>query len=244
MDNVLFLTASLDTYDKDENGNRIPHNFGNENAILDNFKKYIKKYDNFLFVASSFDTVMTDIYAKAIIKSFKLTLPFKHYDILDMRTKDKAEELVQNADFIFICGGHVPTQNKLFKELNLKKLLKKSNAVICGGSAGSMNSADIVYCPPELEGEAIDKNFKKYLKGLGLTNINIYPHVVPATFKGYTLDGVDMYNDALNDSKVRPFIMFDDGTYILQVDGKSKLFGTAYIFKDGKIKKITNKEIL
>lgn len=40
---ILFLTSSLDAYEKDENGVKHPHNFGNENGILDNFKKYIKK---------------------------------------------------------------------------------------------------------------------------------------------------------------------------------------------------------
>ena len=41
------LTSYLDLCDKDENGNRIAKNFGNKNNILDNIKKYVKKYDNF-----------------------------------------------------------------------------------------------------------------------------------------------------------------------------------------------------
>ena len=58
------LTSYLDLYDKDENGNKIAKNFGNENNILDNIKKYVKKYDNFLFVASNeFNNTVTDIYA-------------------------------------------------------------------------------------------------------------------------------------------------------------------------------------
>lgn len=32
------LTSYLDLYDKDENGNKIAKNFGNENYILDNIK--------------------------------------------------------------------------------------------------------------------------------------------------------------------------------------------------------------
>ena len=38
------LTSYLDLCDKDENGNRIAKNFGNKNNILDNIKKYVKKY--------------------------------------------------------------------------------------------------------------------------------------------------------------------------------------------------------
>lgn len=146
---ILFLTSSLDAYEKDENGVKHPHNFGNENGILDNFKKYIKKYDNFLFVASQTeDENKTGIYANIIFKSFEMTLPFKNYRVLDHRTKDQAQDLIKNADFIYLCGGHVPSQLALFEQLNLRELIKNTNAVICGGSAGSMDSADIVYCPP------------------------------------------------------------------------------------------------
>ena len=58
------LTSYIDLYDKDEDGNRIAKNFGNDNKILDNIKKYVNKYDNFLFVASNeFNNEATDVYA-------------------------------------------------------------------------------------------------------------------------------------------------------------------------------------
>ena len=60
------------------------------------------------------------------------------------------------------------------------------NALVVGGSAGSMNCASLVYCPPELEGESEDINFNRYLSGLCLTNINILPHY--DVFKNYVLD--------------------------------------------------------
>ena len=171
------LTSYLDLYDKNEFDDKIPKNFGNLNQVLDNIKKYVKKYDNLLFIASDeYDTEKTDSYANAAFESFNLTLPFKNYYILDCRTEDKIDELLANADLIFLSGGHVPTQNKFFNNINLREKIKNTNAFIIGGSAGSMNMADIVYAIPELEGESDDPNFQKYLKGLGLTNINIYPH--------------------------------------------------------------------
>ena len=174
---ILIITSSLDTNEKDQNGVRIPHNFGNQNGILDTLKSSIKKYDNFLFVASSETGYEhTDMYFNVTKTSFNLTLPFKNYHVLDGRTKDNARQLINDADFIFLCGGHVPTQNTFFNKINLKELLKKYNGVICGGSAGSMNCAGTVYCPPELDGESVDPKFKRFIKGLGLTNINVYPH--------------------------------------------------------------------
>ena len=241
---ILFLTSSLDAYEKDENGVKHPHDFGNENGILDNFKKYIKKYDNFLFVASQTeDENKTGIYANIIFKSFEMTLPFKNYRVLDHRTKDQAQDLIKNADFIYLCGGHVPSQLALFEQLNLRELIKNTNAVICGGSAGSMDSADIVYCPPELDGEAKDKNFKRYRQGLGITNINIYPHWNPDLIDQEFLDGQNIFKDImLEDSKTKPFVAFDDGTYILEIDGKAKLFGKAYYFENGTYTEIKNME--
>lgn len=240
---VLFLTSSLDTSEKDANGIRHPHNFGNENGILDNFKRYIKKFDNFVFVASqNTDTDKTDMHANIVFESFNMTLPFKKYSILDKRTKSQAKKLIGEADFIFLCGGHVPSQLEVFKQLNLRELIKNTDAVICGQSAGSMNSADVVYCPPELEEEMLDKNFVRYRKGLGLTNINIYPHWNPTLIDEEFLAGENVFeNIMIKDSKTQPFIAYDDGTYILQVDDKAKLYGKGYVFENGKFTQLDKK---
>ena len=54
-----------------------------------------------------------------------------------------------NYDVILLGGGHVPTQNKFFKEIRLREKIKDFDGIIIAISAGSMNSADIVYCQPE-----------------------------------------------------------------------------------------------
>ena len=157
--------------------------------------------------------------------------------MLDGRTKQEAQELVNKADFIFLCGGHVPTQNKFFNNINLKELLKNYSGVICGASAGSMNCADVVYSAPELPGETEDKNFKRYLNGLGLTKINIIPHFDDV--KNEVLDGKHFLNDILlPDSFNKPIIAFSDGTYVLIDNDKTIIFGCAYEIKNGKIKQI------
>lgn len=50
-----------------------------------------------------------------------------------------------------MSGGHVLTQNQFLKDVNLESILKDIDELIIGISAGSMNSAKIVYCQPELE---------------------------------------------------------------------------------------------
>ena len=76
--------------------------------------------------------------------------------MLDRRNAAKAPELVRWADWIILCGGHVPTQNRFIHEIGLKELMKSFDGVAMGCSAGSMNCADYVYSHPELPGEARD----------------------------------------------------------------------------------------
>ena len=235
------LTSYIDLYDKDDFGNRVAKNFGNDNKILDNIKKYVKKYDNFLFVASDeFNNDSTNLYAKLTFESFDKTLPFKNYYILDSRTEDKIDELLKNADLIFLCGGHVPTQNEFFSNINLREKIKNTDALIIGGSAGAMNMADIVYCPPELEGEVLDTKFNKIYKGLGLTNINVFPHY--DELKDYLVDGVPVIKEiVIPDSFKYEIYAINNGSYIL-IDDKNYLYGEAYLIKDGKINKINDND--
>lgn len=238
---ALFLTSSINTNVEDEFGNKTPIKFENKNHILDDFKKYIDKYDNFLYIASDpNDYEKTDLYTSIVFKSFDLTLPFKNYKVLDKRSIKNAKKLVRNADFIYLAGGHVPTQNKFFNDINLKDLLKENkDAVICGVSAGSMNASSIVYSPPEEDGEAINKDYERYLKGLGLINISINPHY--NNEEKIILDNLDVKKDILlPDSKKRLFFAYPDGTYILKANNKVMLYGLSYLFKDGKCYKFND----
>ena len=236
--NVVFLTSKLDLYDRDTLENRVAKQFGNQNGILSNLKYYIRNYDHFLFVSSgTTDTESTDAYARVTFESFSMTLPFAHYDILDIRTQDKAADLIAKADFIFLCGGHLPTQNAFFNKIGLRGQLKRTNAVIFGGSAGSMNCADKVYCPPEIEGESLDPHFQKELCGLGLTNLNILPHY--DSLRDSFLDGKRYIEDIIiPDSFCRDIYAINDGTYFLIAGGETRVFGECHLIKNGIVKKI------
>ena len=234
---TIILTSYLDFYEKDEQGNKIAHNFGNENGILDCLKANTKKCENFLFVGNGVEGAKSEQYFKIACESFAMTMPFKNYNVLNNSTKDKAKELVENADFIFLCGGHLPTQNAFFNEIGLKELLKNTNALIVGGSAGSMNCADVVYCPPELEEEIEDTNFNRYLNGLGLTNINILPHF--EEYQKMVICGKRYIEDVIvPDSHKTDIIALNNGSYIAIKNNESTIYGESYLIKDEKIKKI------
>ncbi len=235
----LILASSLGLSFKNEQGEKVPQQFANENQILDNIKKLTPKYNNFVFVASDENNYdVTDIYANVAFESFKMTLPFNNYTLLDGRTKDRAKEIIETADLILLCGGHVPTQNKFFENINLREIIRNTTALIIGVSAGSMNLSDVVYAQPELEGETLDANYRKYLRGLGLTNISILPHF-DECIEG-ELDNKKILEDiCLPDSKVRPFIAYSDGAYILDNGQKQTMYGSAYLFEKGSFQQIS-----
>ena len=95
-----------------------------------------------------------------------------------------------------------------------------------------MNCATNVYASPELEGEAIDPYYKRWITGLGITEINIYPHY--QLLKNEYLDGLRVMEDiTYADSHKHEILAMNDGSYILIKDGMEVLFGEAYLIKDG-----------
>ena len=235
----LILTSCMDLYEKNEAEQRIAHNFGNRNGIFDLIKKLTPKRDNFVMVASDENNIeITDTYANATFDSFNLTFPFKNYTVLDGRTKKDAKSIIEKADLILLSGGHVPTENKFFKSINLREMLKNTHALVIGISAGSMNSAEIVYAQPELEGETLDPNYKKYIQGLGLTNVSIMPHFEERF--DWILDGKNILQEiSLPDCKTRPFIAYSDGAYIYDNGDRQIMYGKAYLFDNGKYQQIS-----
>ena len=236
---ALFLTSSLDTNDKLEDGTRVAKKFPNNNHIIDNLEKYLVAHNNLLIVASSPDKYdITDLHADVNKKSFATTLGFKNFAILDDRTITQAQQLINWADLILLSGGHVPTQNKFFHRIDgFGKMLQQSNAVVVGVSAGSMNCASTVYCPPEEEGEAVDPNFQRFFPGLHLTNINVVPHI--SDIRNEQVDGISTYNGfILPDSNRCDIVAIPDGSYILYDGTTSTVYGEAYLLHAGNEKKI------
>lgn len=77
-----------------------------------------------------------------------------------------------------------------------------------------MNCADMVYASPELDGEALDPAFKRWIPGLGLTRVNIFPHF--EMLKDDILDGLRVIEDiTYADSMGQEILALNDGSYIV-----------------------------
>ena len=158
--------------------------------------------------------------------------------MLDRHNADLTAELLRQADWVILCGGHVPTQNRFLQEIGLKELLSGYRGVVMGCSAGSMNCADEVYSHPELPGEARDPQYKRWLKGLGLTHIQLIPHFEQVRYA--QVDGLRLFEDiAFPDSWGHRFYTFRDGGYVMVKDGRSELRGEAFEITRGAMRRVS-----
>ena len=143
-----------------------------------------------------------------------------------------------HAEVLILCGGHVPTQNRFFQDISLRKRLQNWDGVVVGVSAGSMNCEELVYAPPELEGEAVDPNYVRFFPGLGLTKHMIFPHFQETRYE--VVDGLPtLESSLLPDSAGRRFYALVDGSFILGRDGREELRGEAYLIADGVLTQIS-----
>lgn len=197
-----------------------------------------------LITSAPDDREMTDRMAWEMREIFeRANLAFDRYEVLDRRTQKYAARMVRNANFIILCGGHVPTENRFFDELHLRTKLKRFDGIIMGISAGTMNAADVVYASPELDGESIDPNYQIHLRGLGLTDINVLPHF--QMLQGSKLDGRLLVEEIVAEhSYLHPVYCLNDGTFLYISDAENKrkrrtiLYGAAYRMQDGKLSNI------
>lgn len=162
-------------------------------------------------------------------------------DLCDRRSGGLSREEIGGYDVIVLSGGHVPTENRFFREIGLREKLCGFDGIVIGISAGSMNSAEVVYAQPELEGEASDPEYSRFLSGLGLTDLMILPHYQDV--RDTVLDGMRVMEDiTYPDSVGRRFYALVDGSYITVSEGGTTLHGEAWLIENGGIRKICEED--
>ena len=228
------LTSSLGGAFK-VNGRRIPDVLIQQNGLLDKLKSIWPQDAKVLIICANPDNHEKNDGVYACLKE---ALPMSGLSVsylaqCDDRNPDIIENLL-DMDVIILAGGHVPTQNRFMKQLRLKERLLDYNGVVVAWSAGSMNCAEVVYAGPELEGEALDPLYERWITGLGITNINIYPHF--QKLRDEYLDGMRLIEDiTFEDSVGHEIIALNDGSYIMIENGQTILYGEAYRIKDRQL---------
>lgn len=210
------------------------------NGFVDRLWDVVPPAPKCLFVCSDPDSPeLTDRFAGDMAQAFaEADMEFGDLAVLDGRNPVDAGALVAWSDLIILAGGHVPTQNRFFQQIRLAELLRDYPGVILGISAGTMNSAAMVYAQPELEGESDDPDYARFLPGLGLTYVNVLPHYQKV--KDEILDGKRLFEDiTYADSFGHTFLALVDGSYLCSRDGETELLGEAYRLEDGVLWQIS-----
>ncbi len=216
--------------------------FSPRNGFLDRLREVLPPNPRALFVAAYPDARDQTCHwgADTVYAFSEAGMAFQSYQVLDGFNMEEAPLLVENADVIFLSGGHVPTQNAFFQEMGLRELLEGFEGTVIGISAGSMNCADVVYVQPEEPGESAPE-FQRFAQGLGLTWMNILPHYQKV--KDNVLDGKLLYDDiTYADSMDQEFFVLPDGSYIYQDADSTLLCGEAYRLSDGILELLTQEE--
>ena len=202
-------------------------------GFIDNLRQFWKDEMRGLIIAAAPDSFdgndeMRDFFEQAF-RNGEIPVAF---DLWDYRSYDISADDLKQYDIIMLGGGHVPTENKFFELIHLREKLQGYQGMILGVSAGTMNSADVVYAQPELPGESVDPNYQRYLRGLGLTKVMVLPHC--QMVKNYMLDDRRLFEDiTYGDSYGNEFIALEDGSYIRIMDGETRLYGRAHKIADG-----------
>lgn len=229
---IAFLTSSptgpLD-------GSRKVDGLDKKNHFVERLRQHWKENSRCCIIASNPDGYDRNdemcIYFENVFRKEHFSMQCFH--LIDRRYCHFTKEDLHCYDVILLAGGHVPTQNQFFKDIQLREKIEGFEGIVIGISAGSMNSADIVYCQPEEDGEAINPHFQRWITGLNITKINMIPHY--QMVKDRYLDGMRLYEDiTYQDSMNHQFVVLVDGSYIL-IDDKETVYGESYLISDGHI---------
>lgn len=237
---ISFLTSHIGgSYKAD--GKRYPTYLYGDNGLVDMLRKRWPDHCKLLIIGTAPDCFDRNDSILACFKAaFPMSgLPVEEMTICDSRTEEKLQKL-SYYNVILLSGGHVPTQMAYFEHLGLKERLADFDGILIGISAGSMNSAEIVYAQPELEGESIDPDYQRFFPGLGITKVMILPHY--QSIKDDILDGQRLFEDiTYPDSFGREFFALVDGSFVTVENGVTTLYGEAYLIKDGSVHRICEK---
>ena len=204
------------------------------NGLVDSLRLHLPAPCGAVFVCSDPDAPeKTDSYAASTRLAFaEYGFHFQPYTVLDRRNAREAKRLIRGAGLVILAGGHVPTQNRFFAEIGLGQLLAGYEGVVMGVSAGTMNSAKVVYAQPEMPGEAVDPHYRRFLTGLNLTDVMVLPHY--QLVQGAFLDGLRLFEDiTFPDSRGHTFYALPDGSYLYAGPEGQEIRGEAYRIRDG-----------
>lgn len=180
-------------------------------------KEDILSNSNITFVASVFDNYeKNDLQKTNYINFFrKVGITFKKVNLIDSRTTAiESKRMLENTDIIFLLGGSPELQMKSIREYEIIECIKKCKLIL-GVSAGAMNQSGRVMYKDDFD------NFTmKDYAGLGVVNINIFPHI--------DIENQTLLEETKEISKEIPLILLPNDSFIRIKNGNIEIVGKSY----------------
>lgn len=101
-------------------------------------------------------------------------ISFDEYHLINYRVQQEdAKTLIQDASVIFLLGGDTVGQNGFLMDYGLADLIRKSGAIVIGGSAGAINMSAKWLCSRNF-GYQVEES--TVYDGIGLGNFSVLSH--------------------------------------------------------------------
>lgn len=174
--------------------------------------KDLKTCKSILFIPGDYDKEKYIIYKDKIINWLKsIEVSFSECYLTGL------DDELKSYDVIFLMGGNPINQIEIINKINLKNIINKAKVVI-GVSAGAINlSKEAIYYNDYSE------KIEMY-DGIGLTNINIYPH--------FDITNKDFVEEVKMVSRLKSLIALPNNSFIKIDDKQIEFIG--YSFKVDK----------
>lgn len=203
---------------------------------IDKEKGFTKKQSEFLtkdilpnsnitFIASIFDNYDKNDKQICVYKKLfeDIGIIFKKINLIDSRLDvQQSQDLLKSSDIIFLLGGFPELQMKSIQKYGLLKYIRKSNFIL-SVSAGSMNQSKRVMYKDDF-----DNFIMKDYAGIGIVNINIFPHVES--------EDSSLFEEAKEISYEMPLILLPNDSFIRIKDEELNIIGKSYYLYNGQIK--------
>lgn len=190
-------------------------------------KPCLPKDPSLVFVASDFSGhEKTEKYARQFLRWFQdQEILFSRWGIVDFTLpREEAVRAVEQADVVWLNGGDTLKQMAHIREYGLIPALRNRDGVTIGMSAGSINMARRVVLAKD-ESDNIPE--LSVYEGIGLVECNIEPHVNQAA--------PSHWKEIFEASRLAPIYCLHDGSFILEQEGKVRVFGRCETAFQGKL---------
>lgn len=206
--------------------------FGNRVSAY--FKNDMKETNSIVFIPGEYKlSSKTEQFVASDLEWFKeIGIEFQKVYVFGkgIYSQEEMKRILANADVIFLMSGFAVQQNKFLEENGLKEIIRDSNGIVIGISAGAINLGRISVCSKNTLKGIEETNI---YKGIGRVDYTFEPHFNPE--RDFELDSELKYIS----SRIKLYEISNDiGIKILDNNKYELIEGNMYIIENKSVKEV------